>query len=140
MKDDISKASRIENSGYKRKNNSKTVGKLIGNLIDDKKRIDERNERQKERLTTVHEEKGFTSQLTQLGKLCCFVEHFDMIGLDEQNIISVGPFEFPRNTKSFERGYILAKGLIKAGFTEQNYYDFVKYYEDTFNVDTSKHK
>lgn len=140
MKDDSSRSSRIENVGYTSKYSPKTVGKLIGNIIEDSKRNEEQRNKQRERVIMVQDEKGYTSQLTQLGKLCCFVEKFDMISLEEQNIGSVGPFEDPRITKSFKNGYTMAESLVKAGFNEASYRAFVKCYEDTFNVGNSRHK
>lgn len=130
-----------ENRSYSNNADPRRIGKMFGNIIDNKIQAEKQNNIRMQRAILIQEEKGFTSQLTQLGKLCCYVEHFDMIGLNDQNISSVGPFEDPRKTQSFKNGYDLAGKLIKAGFTEQNYHDFAKCYEDTFNImGKSKHR
>ena len=78
------------------------------------------------------EEKGYTAQLTSLGKICRFVEHFDNISLDKQEIMPVGPFINPKETKSFMNGYNSAQDYINAGLTEQNYHEIVKNYEEKY--------
>lgn len=90
--------------------------------------------------STNIEEKGYTAQLLSLGKICRFVEYFDNISLEEQQITSVGPFEDPKETKSFKNGYKSAQEFINAGLTERNYREFVKNYEQKYIIQDSKRR
>ena len=86
------------------------------------------------------EEQGYTGQLTELGKLSYFTEHFDMINLKEQNIPQIGPFENPRERKSFKYGYEMGKMLVSRGFSEEHYRKLLLDYETKYQINNANHR
>lgn len=71
-------------------------------------------------------EKGFSGELSTLGKITCLTEHFDNITLTDEDLKSIVPLENIREKESFKSGYILGKALISKGFTEENYHKFLE--------------
>jgi len=121
------------------KRERKEIYKEISSRIEMEKFRKEEDERKKERAILQQEEKGYTVQLLELGKLCALVEKFDLIELNEQQIPQVGPFENPKQTTSFANGYSTGKILAK-NFTEENYHQFLETYENKYQVKNQKSK
>lgn len=78
------------------------------------------------------EEQKHSKQLLALGKLCAYKEAFDEISLEKQNIPPVGPFEDPRESKSFQIGYASAQAFIKNNLPKESYHDFERNYKKEF--------
>lgn len=140
MNYDSNGATYRENKGFSSKYDSKFIRREIGDKIDYQKFADAEIERKKARAILEANEKGYTQQLLELGKLCCFVEAFDNIALNEQQISPVGPFENPVECESFKNGYQRGITLVDNGFSEQNYRDFVSHYEQKYINKNSKQK
>ena len=129
-----------ENKGYRPKQSSDLVRKQKAEEIDSEKYKEAERERKRISATIQWNEKGYTQQLVELGKLCCFVEFFDKIPLEEQQIEQVGPFENPRECESFKKGYETGKIFVNNGFTEENYHVFVNNYENKYLNNNKKNK
>lgn len=129
-----------ERRNYRSKKSVKDIGKNLGENIEYQKFRDEEAARKKVVALLTQEEKGYKQQLTELGKLSCFIEHFDMIMLEEQQLPKVGPFEDPRERTSFKYGYEMGKVLVKQGFSEENYHTFLQNYEAKYQINNSKLK
>ena len=127
-------------AGKINKKGRKQISIEIGNEIDREKFKKEEEERIKQRVLLEREEKGNTSQLLTLGKLCYLVEAFDLISLKDQEIPAVGPFDDPTQTKSFRQGYEVDGPRLKANFTEEHYHAFRDTYEAKYNKNSSKGK
>ena len=131
---------RSELGGYRSPKSVKSIGRDLGERIDAQKFRDEAEARQKAIAKVTVEEKGYKAQLTDLGKLSCFIERFDMIKLEDQNLPQVGPFEDPRERTSFKYGYEMGKVLVDNGFSEENYHAFSENYEAKYHKNSSKSK
>lgn len=129
---------RVENNGYNARASYIQIRNYMAEKISNKKFKDEQDARNREYATIRWEEQGKKSQLTELGKICYFIETFDNIPLSEQKIEAVGPFEDPRESKSFQQGYKTAEAFVKNGFTKENYHSFVENYEKKYGCKKSK--
>lgn len=76
--------------------------------------------------TVPYEEKGYSGELSTLGKITCLIEHFDNISLTDEDLRSIVPLENIREKESFKSGYRLGIVLINQGFTEENYHKFIE--------------
>lgn len=129
-----------ENQGYKSNKNYNQISRSVGEAIDAQPFKDAELARNKENALIKFEEKGYTRQLIELGKICGFVEAIYNIPLNEQEISQVGPFDKPNECQSFKKGYESGKMLAKNGFTEQNYLTFLENYEAKYKIKGSKSK
>jgi len=131
---------RSERGNYSSTKSVRSIGRQTGELIDSQIFKAEDAERRKNIALVTQEEKGYKQQLTDLGKLSSFIECFDMIPLEEQQLPEVGPFEDPRERTSFKYGYEMGKILVKQGFSEENYHAFLQNYETKYQKNNSKSK
>lgn len=76
--------------------------------------------------TVPIEEKGYSGELSTLGKLSYFSEYFDKVFIENSNIKRIVPIENPRESKSFKEGYQRAKALVERGFTQEHYHIFLE--------------
>lgn len=130
-------------SERKKYNNSFDIKKMATKraiLIDQQKFRDAEEKRTKERFIITQEEKGYSRQLIDSGKLSSFIEAFDFIKLEEQELEQIGPFENPRESKSFKDGYEMGKMLVSKGFSEENYHKFLQEYENKYKLNNKKHR
>lgn len=139
MNYDRSNASGRENKKYSSRHNYQSVRNTISDYIYSQQFRDAEEQRNRENAIRYNTEKGKTSQLIELGKLCGFIEFFDKIPLNEQEILPIEQIDNPRETESFKRGYTFAQTLIKNGFTEENYHSFERNYEK-YPKGNQKHK
>lgn len=116
------------------------ISRKTSNIISDHKLKKESDERKKEKAIIEISERGYTSQLLELGKLSAYIEAFDNILISEQNIPQVGPFEDPTECQSFKKGYDHGKMLIKNGFSEINYKEYQNYYDNKYVVSGKKNQ
>lgn len=121
-----------ETKGYSHGKSAKAIGKKIGDFIESKKFIEAEEARKAETTITRYEEKYKSRQLTLLGRLCGYVEAFDGIRLEDQNIPEVEEIENPSQTKSFKEGYVQAIRLANAGLPKEKYYEQLEEYENEF--------
>ena len=63
-----------------------------------------------------------------------------MINLVDQNIPQVGPFEDPRERKSFKYGYEMGKMLVNRGFSEEHYRKLLLDYEIKYQINNANHR
>ena len=123
-----------EVKGYTSSKDVKTVGRITGNVVASDIQREIENKRNKERTITEQNEQGQSGQLIELGKLASFIEHFDMIKVNEQNLPPVEKIEEPKKQASFIKGYEFGKVLISKGFTEENYHNFCQEFERKYGV------
>jgi len=75
--------------------------------------------------TVPKEEKGYSGELSTLGKLSYFTEYFNKISIEEDDIKRIVPIDKPLESKSFKEGYQRGKVLVAQGFTKENYISFL---------------
>lgn len=68
-----------------------------------------------------HNESNYASKLNMLGREAYFIEYFDGIKLEDQTIEKVGPFEDPRKTVNFSKGYQRGAFLVEQGIVPEKY-------------------
>jgi len=74
----------------------------------------------------IVEEKGYSGELSTLGKIDIFEQHFYNKKLNDSIINRVAKIDNPRKSKSFKEGQIKAISLIKQGFGLEEYAIFLK--------------
>ena len=74
-------------------------------------------------------EKGYSSELNLRGRKSLFEEYFEGTSLEEQNLPVVGPFENIIETESFQNGRERGAFLIKNGFSQEQYENFLIEFE-----------
>lgn len=74
----------------------------------------------------IIEEKGYSGELSTLGKITYFTEYFYGIQLTEQDIKKVVPLDNPKDNPSFKEGYQRAMFLVKQGFTKDDYKKYLE--------------
>lgn len=74
----------------------------------------------------IVDEKGFGGDLSTLGKLAYFKEVFENEGLQDEFINNILPLDNVKEQKSFKSGYEMAIALVKNGFSEEDYIEFLK--------------
>lgn len=79
----------------------------------------------KERRLIV-EEKGYSGELSTIGKIVYFTEHFYGMQITEEDIKKVIPLDNPKDNKSFKEGYQRAIILVKQGFTKEDYKKYLE--------------
>ena len=130
----------INNAHTEINNINKSIRDNVNDYRGPKKWKEDKLLKRKERALLIQEEQGYTGQLTELGKLSYFTEYFDMINLVDQNIPQVGPFEDPRERKSFKYGYEMGKMLVNRGFSEEHYRKLLLDYEIKYQINNANHR
>ena len=130
----------INNAHTEINNVNKSRRDSIDNYRGPKKWKEDKLLKRKERALLEQEEKGYTGQLTELGRISYFIEYFDMIKLEEQNLPQVGPFENPSEKASFKYGYEMGKILVKSGFSEENYHKLLQDFEIKYQINNANHR
>ena len=130
----------INNAHTEINNINKSIRDNVNDYRGPKKWKEDKLLKRKERALLIQEEQGYTGQLTELGKLSYFTEYFDMINLVDQNIPQVGPFEDPRERKSFKYGYEMGKMLVIRGFSEEHYRKLLLDYEIKYQINNANHR
>lgn len=123
-----------EVKGYTSQKDVKAVGRINGNVVAADIQREIEIKRNREKAITEQNEQGQSRQLIELGKLASFIEHFDMIKVDAQNLPPVEKIEEPKKQESFIKGYKFGKVLISKGFTEENYHNFCQEYERKYGI------
>jgi len=137
---DINNNTHSERKNYNSTKNAKEVSRSISEYLGSKKYREAKEAQKKTEALLRQEEKGYTPQLIDLGKLSCFIEYFDMIRLEEQKLPQVGPFDNPSERESFKSGYEMGKILVRQGFSEENYHTFLENYEIKYQNNNPKLK
>ena len=57
-------------------------------------------------------EKPYSRDLNEMGKKSYFEEYFNGVKLENQILPKVGPFENPRETQSFKKGYVRGSEIV----------------------------
>lgn len=140
MEYNVDNQSSLRKEKYNSTRTSKPVERNVENYFGAKKYRECKETQRKTRALLEQEEQGYTKQLTDLGKLSYFIEHFDMIRLEDQNLSPVGPFEDPRERTSFKYGHEMAKTLVANGFSENNYLKFLQDYELKYQINNTKNR
>lgn len=130
----------INNAHTEINNINKSIRDNVNDYRGPKKWKEDKLLKRKERALLIQEEQGYTGQLTELGKLSYFTEYFDMINLVDQNIPQVGPFEDPRERRSFKYGYEMGKMLVGRGFSEEHYHKLLLDYETKYQINNANHR
>lgn len=84
-------------------------------------------------------EKGYSSELNLRGRISAFEEHFEGIPLEEQELPTVGPIYNILESESFQKGRERGLFLIKNGFTQEQYKNFLSEFEAKYQS-TKKHR
>lgn len=66
-------------------------------------------------------EKPYSRDLNEMGKKSYFEEYYNGIKLANQILPKVGPFEDPRETTCFKRGYIRGSEMVAIAERQNNF-------------------